>query len=86
MHLTLSPQAGLPGAPETTISVHGDIITIDGLDCDLSKVPEGGKGWPEDPESPLIGPVCRIDGTLHLGLRVSLGATAAENQPTDPAL
>lgn len=44
MHLTLSSQMGLPGQPETTIHIGGDVITIDGIAYNLSPVPEGGRG------------------------------------------
>ena len=83
MKLTLSPQVGLPGAPETTISVSGDIITIDGTPYDLSPVPEGGEATAED--SPFVGKITRQDGTLHVTVRVVLGDDAESNQPTDPA-
>jgi len=82
MHLTLSPQVGLPGQPETTIHVAGDILTVDGTAYDLSPVPEGGEG--EWPDSPFIGPIRRIGGVIHAALRVRLGDTAADDQPTDP--
>lgn len=83
MNLTLSPQAGLPGAPETTLRVTGDTITIDGTPFDLSAVPEGGDG--EWPDSPILGTITRQGGTLHVTVRVTLGDTAASDQPTDAA-
>lgn len=83
MHLTLSPQVALPGAPETTLHVTGDILTIDGTPFDLSAVPEGGDG--EWPDSPILGTITRQGGTLHVTVRVTLGDTAASDQPTDPA-
>jgi|GEM_PF-3783149 len=83
MHLTLSPMRGLPGQPETTLHVAGDILTINGVSFDLSSVPEGGEGhWPD---SPIIGRITRQGGNLHLTVRVVLGDDAASNQPTDPA-
>lgn len=39
MKLTLSPVRGLPGAPETTLSVAGDVLTVDGTPYDLSPIP-----------------------------------------------
>ena len=78
MRLTLSPQAGLPGQPDMSIHVSGDVITIDGTDYDLSPVPEGGEGWPD--EGPFIGPITRIDGTLHVTVTARLGDTAAPSQ------
>ena len=83
MHLTLSPQAGLPGQPETTIAVSGDTLTVDGTPYDLSPVPEGGEG--EWPDSPITGKITRQNGTLHVTVRVVLGDDAESNQPTDPA-
>lgn len=82
MHLTLSPQAGLPGAPETTLHVSGDILTVDGTPYDLSAVPEGGDG--EWPDSPIIGKITRQGGTIHATVRVVLGDTAASDQPDSP--
>ena len=82
MKLTLSPTAGLPGHPETTIHVAGDVLTIDGTAYDLSPIPEGGQGEWED--SPMVGPIRRIDGVIHATVLVRLGATAADDQPDSP--
>lgn len=84
MHLTLSPQVGLPGEPETTLSVVGDLITIDGTTYDLSPVPDGGEGEFEG-DSPFIGPIRRIDGKIHATVLVRLGDDAADCQSCDPA-
>ena len=81
MHLILSPQAGLPGQPETTIQVAGDVLTIDGLHYDLSPVPEGGEGEWED--GPFIGPIRRIGGVIHCKVCVTLGPDTADDQPPD---
>ena len=82
MILTLSPQAGLPGQPETVISVARDVLTIDGTDYDLSPVPDGGEGkWPG---SPIVGIITRQDGTIHATVIVQLDATAAPDQPDSP--
>ena len=82
MHLTLSPQVALPGEPEAALHVAGDVLTIDGTAYDLSPIPEGGQGVWED--SPLIGPIRRIDGVIHAAVLVRLGATAADDQPDSP--
>lgn len=82
MHLTLSPTAGLPGQPETTISVTGDTITIDGTPYDLSPVPEGGEATAED--SPFIGKITRQNGVIHCTVVVTLGDTAAPDQGSNP--
>ncbi|MCC5955670.1 MAG: hypothetical protein JJU07_06170 [Natronohydrobacter sp.] len=79
MHLTLPPQQGLPGQPEMTIHVAGDILTIDGTAHDLSVVPEGGEGWPEG-DSPFLGPITRQGGVIHCTLVTRLGDDAAPDQ------
>jgi hypothetical protein len=81
--LTLIPQHAADGDGEMTIHVAGDVLTIDGVPYDLSPVPEGGEGWPD--EGPFIGPIRRIGGTLHATVVARLDATAADDQPTDPA-
>ena len=83
MHLTLSPQRGLPGQTETTIAVSGDTLTVDGTPYDLSPVPEGGEGEWDD--SPIIGKITRQGGTLHVTVRVVLGDGAESNQSADPS-
>lgn len=82
MHLTLSPQAGLPGQTETTLHVAGDVLTVDGTPYDLSPVPEGGDG--EWPDSPILGRIQRIAGVIHATVLVRLGDTAASDQPGSP--
>lgn len=84
MYLTLSPVRGLPGQPETTISVTGDVITVDGTPYDLSAVPEGGIATPEG-DHPFVGTITRENGTIRAAVRVILGDDAAFDQPTDPA-
>lgn len=79
MHLTLTPQMGLPGQPEMTIHVAGDTIMLDGVAYDLSAVPEGGEGWPEDVTS-LVGPIRRISGILHVTVVARLGDDSAADQ------
>jgi hypothetical protein len=83
MHLTLSPQVGLPGQPETTIRVAGDVLTMDGTAYDLSAVPEGGEGWP-DGGTPFIPPIRRVSGAIHAAIIARLGDTAASDQPDSP--
>ncbi len=84
MHLTLSPQHGLPAQPETTISVSGDVITVDGTAYDLAAVPEGGEAVPGG-EHPFAGKITRQSGIIHASVRVILGETADPRQPTDLA-
>ena len=83
MHLILSPLRGLPGQPETLLSVAGDVLTCDGIAYDLSAVPEGGEGWPEG-DHPFIGALRREGGVIHATVRVTLGATADPMQPASP--
>lgn len=79
MHLTLTPQQGLPGQPEMTLHVAGEILTIDGVSHDLSIVPEGGEGWPGE-DTPFCGPITRENGVLHAALIARLGDSAAPMQ------
>ena len=85
MKLTLSPMRGLPGQPETKISVLGDTITINGTPFDLSSVPEGGEATPQGEDHPFVGKITRESGTIHCMARAVLDDTAAGHQPTDPA-
>ena len=85
MKITFSPQAGLPGQPEATLVVSGDVLTVDGVVYDLSPVPEGGEAVPEGSDHPFIGTITRQDGVIHATVRVRLGDTAADHQPVDPA-
>ena len=82
MHITLSPQVGLPDQAETAISVAGDTITIDGTPYDLSPVPEGGEATADD--SPFIGKITRVDGVVHCTVLTRLDGTAADHQPDSP--
>lgn len=84
MHLILSPMRGLPGQSETTVTVAGDNITVDGVAYDLSPVPEGGLAEPEG-EHPFVGAITRQRGMIHATVHVALGDTAAPYQPADPA-
>jgi len=85
MNITLSPMRGLPGQPETEISVSADTITVDGTPYDLSPVPEGGEATPRGEDHPFVGPVTRQGGVIHCTVLVALGDTAAGEQPRDPA-
>jgi hypothetical protein len=86
MHITFICSAslpslpGLPGQPETSASVAGDTLTVDGVDYDLSAVPEGGFA---EPDHPFVGRIRRSGGVLTLSLRWRYdAATAAAHQPT----
>lgn len=81
MQVTCTCVAGLPGQPETTASVSGDTITVDGVAYDLSAVPEGGFAEPEG-DHPFAGRIERIGGELQLSLLWHYDtATAEAHQP-----
>ena len=84
MKLILSPTRGLPGQPETEITVSGDTITVDGVPYDLSAVPEGGEAIPQGEDHPFVGKITRRGGVIACTIRVTLDDTAAPDQPTDP--
>jgi hypothetical protein len=84
MKLTICPHAGLPGERETTASVSGDILTIDGVSYDLSAVPEGGEATPEG-DHPFIGKITRVNGEVVATIRWRHGEDADGRQPLDPA-
>lgn len=82
MKITCTCIAGLPGQPETTASVNGDTITVDGVAYDLSAVTEDGYAEPEG-EHPFTGRIERIGGELHLSLRWTYDTSTAEaHQPS----
>jgi len=85
MKITLSPVRGLPGQPETEISVSGDTVTVDGTPYDLSAVPEGGEAMPQGDDHPFTGAITRQDGVIHCPVRVLLDDSAEGHQPADPA-
>ncbi|MEX5599161.1 hypothetical protein [Pseudophaeobacter sp. C1-32P7] len=81
MKISFNCIAGLPGQHETSASVSGDTITVDGVAYDLSAVPEGGFAEP-DGEHPFFGQIARIGGELHLSLLWFYDAATAEvHQP-----
>lgn len=81
MKITCNCIAGLPGQPETTASVSGDTITVDGVAYDLSTVPEGGYAEPVG-DHPFRGRIARIGGELQLMLDWFYDiATAEDDQP-----
>jgi len=87
MKITIIAQAATPGAVETTGSVSGDILTIDGVIHDLTAVPEGGlvSFEPEGDETlPFIGSGTRINGEICLSALFQYDASTAEpHQPKD---
>ncbi|WP_417713730.1 hypothetical protein [Pseudophaeobacter arcticus] len=88
MHITFICSAGLPslpgqpGQPETSASVVGDTLTVDGVEYDLSAVPEGGFAEPSG-DHPFVGRIRRSGGVLSLSLRWRYDAATAEaHQPS----
>jgi hypothetical protein len=71
MHITLSPVR----LDETlTASLAGDVLTLNGQTFDFSQLPEGATLPAEAIASDwIVGPVSRIDGELHLTLRLPNG-------------
>lgn len=71
MHITLSPVR----LDETlTASLAGDVLTLNGEAFDFSALPEGGTLPAEAIVSDWIsGPISRINGDLHLTLRLPHG-------------
>jgi hypothetical protein len=76
MHITLSPVR----LDETlTVSRSGDVLTLNGEPFDFGPLPEGatlpaeaiGSEW-------IVGPVSRIDGDLHLTLRLPHGPNPSQ--------
>lgn len=60
MIIKLSPIAS---NKTTSVSISGLILTVDGIDIDLSVIPENGQADAED-DSPLIGVVTRDEVTI----------------------
>ena len=57
-----------------TASITGEVLTLNGGTFDFSQLPEGGTLPAEAIDSPwIIGPVSRINGDLHLTLRLPHG-------------
>ena len=85
MQIQLYPIAGLPGTADDTVSVAGDVITVNGAAFDLSGVPEGGEAAPVG-DHPFIGSITRTGGVLHVGLRFTYRPeTAVPDQSEDPS-
>ena len=80
MQITLSPCRGLPGQPETTLSVAGDMLTVDGLTFDLSGLAEGDVATPLG-DHPFLGTITRAGGEIHCAVPVTLGDDADPHQP-----
>lgn len=76
MHITLSPVR----LDETlTASRAGDVLTLNRQTFDFGPLPEGATLPAEAIDSPwIVGPVSRIDGELHLTLRLPHGPNPSQ--------
>jgi len=76
MHIKLSPFR----LDETlTASRAGDVLTLNGEAFDFSPLPEGATLPAEAIDSEwIVGPVSRIDGDLHLTLRLPHGPNPSQ--------
>lgn len=76
MRITLSPVR----LDETLVaSLAGDVLTLNGEPFDFSALPEGAKLPTEAIDSEwIVGPVSRIDGELHLTLRLPHGPNPSQ--------
>lgn len=76
MHITLSPIR----LDETlTATLAGDVLTLNGEAFDFGPLPEGATLPAEAIDSPwIVGPVSRVDGELHLTLRLPHGPNPSE--------
>lgn len=76
MHITLSPVR-----LDETLEVlrEGDVLTVNGIPFDFTQLPEGATLPREAIESDwFVGPVERINGELHLTLRLPHGANPSQ--------
>jgi len=76
MHITLSPVR----LDETLTAIRtGDVLTLNGEAFDFGPLPEGATLPAEAIDSEwIVGPVSRIDGDLHLTLRLPHGPNPSE--------
>lgn len=71
MQIKLSPQRR---DDTLTASRTGDVLTINGVDLDFGPLPEGATLPAEAIDSEwIVGPVSRLNGELHLTLRLPHG-------------
>ena len=83
LKLTFSPQVA-PG--ELTVTRAGAILTINGIDFDLSAIEDGGEALPDafvGVETFIVGTVRRVSGQVEITLRQPYAApgTAIERNP-----
>lgn len=76
MRITLSP---VRMDVQLAASLTGDVLTLNGEAFDFSPIPEGAVLDMEAVNSMWIaGPVSRVDGELHLTLRLPYGAVPVD--------
>lgn len=76
MHITLSP---VRLDKTLTATRAGDVLTLNGVPYDFEPLPEGATLPAEAIDSDwIVGPVSRIDGDLHLTLRLPHGPNPSQ--------
>ena len=83
MKITVHLSAALPGQPDTTMSVSGDVASVSGVAYDLSGVPEGGSAVPGG-DHPFVGTIKRVGGQIEVSVLWSYDpATASPDQGSE---
>lgn len=78
MIINLSPQVRYD---TLTMSVDGDVLTINGEQYDFGPLPEGAELPGDAVDSPFVaGVVTRVAGELHLTVILPIGDNATEDQ------
>jgi hypothetical protein len=71
---------------DMVVSVSGAVLTVDGVEYDLSAIPDGGQGVPSDLPFVSGSVIARAGDTLSYSLRLPFDMKTAEpHQPSDPA-
>ena len=78
MKITLSPVAA---NKTTVVYVDGDVITVDGIDYDLSTIPDNSQ---VKAELPAINTISRVEGVIEITVQYHYDSVLAEPmQSTD---
>ena len=85
MRITFNTLRARTSLATSSVSVSGDVLTVDGEDFDLSSVPEGGRAVPQGRAHPFVGPITRVDGEIVCTIDFFLGPEVATRQSIDPA-
>jgi len=84
MRITTNLIAVPPDQTETTASVSGEVITVDGTAYDLSSVPEEGLAQPHG-DHPFVGPITRTEGVIYVAVKWQYKTETSEaDQPKSP--